>query len=96
MCSHYEGFSIAVLEAMASGIPVILTRVPGLNDFLMLFKQAVGVDCSAQKISDGILSLLIKSQDERIKIGSQIAQQCQEMFSIKNGVCKYADLYQKI
>jgi glycosyltransferase involved in cell wall biosynthesis len=31
--SRYEGFSIAALEGMATGIPTILSDVPGLRDF---------------------------------------------------------------
>jgi glycosyltransferase involved in cell wall biosynthesis len=33
MPSLYEGVSIAALEAMGSGLPVIFTEVPGLRDF---------------------------------------------------------------
>jgi glycosyltransferase involved in cell wall biosynthesis len=31
-CSQWEGFGLAALEAMASGLPVVTTRVPGLTD----------------------------------------------------------------
>jgi len=33
MPSHYEGFSLTTVEAMACGIPAILYDVPGLRDF---------------------------------------------------------------
>jgi len=36
LSSRYEGLSFAVLEALASGLPLILTDVPGNRDFLNL------------------------------------------------------------
>lgn len=36
LTSRYEGLSFAVLEALASGLPLVLTRAPGNADFLRL------------------------------------------------------------
>jgi glycosyltransferase involved in cell wall biosynthesis len=34
LCSRYEGFSLAVLEALAANLPLILSRAPGNRDLL--------------------------------------------------------------
>ncbi|HEY5706877.1 MAG TPA: glycosyltransferase family 4 protein [Terrimicrobiaceae bacterium] len=39
--SRYEGFSLSVLEALASGLPLILSRAPGNQDFACFGLDAV-------------------------------------------------------
>jgi len=42
--SEYEGFGLAVVEAMSSGVPVIATRVGGVNDLVVDGVTGIFVD----------------------------------------------------
>jgi len=54
-----EGFSCALLEAMAAGLPVIATQVGAANDLLQPDRNAVVVPCAdVRALSEGIVRLL--------------------------------------
>lgn len=72
--SHWEGLANALLEAMSSGLPVITTNISGhpevVNDNENGFLIEVG---DVHKLNK-LLSLLIKEQDLRNKIGIKARQ----------------------
>lgn len=73
--SHWEGFVIATIEAMAAGLPVVASRVPGLVDVV----GDAGVLCAPGSVADmanGLRTLLDDPQrrDELSRLGRERAR----------------------
>ena len=59
MCtSHIEGFSIAIAEAMACGLPVISTRCTGPTEILEDGKYGIMIDCNENEIYNALKDVL--------------------------------------
>jgi glycosyltransferase involved in cell wall biosynthesis len=93
LCSHQEGFSIAILEAMAAGLPMIVTDVGG----------------NAEAVLDGVTGLVAPPHDPqalatsivrlardpklRQRYGSAGRERVKLQFSLEACIAKYEALY---
>jgi len=89
----FEGFGIAVAEAMAAGKPIIASNVPGLAQVLgeagVLVPPADSV-----ALATGIRRL-IESPERRAQLAGAAMQRSRQ-FSIENTVDAYIDLYSSV
>ncbi|REL31143.1 TIGR03088 family PEP-CTERM/XrtA system glycosyltransferase [Thalassotalea euphylliae] len=89
-----EGISNTILEAMASGLPVIATNVGGNPDLIMAEhhnSHLVEVN-DVTALSNSMAQYLI--HQERLEIDSiKVREHCVKHFSIESMVTKYHDLY---
>jgi glycosyltransferase involved in cell wall biosynthesis len=57
--SHYEGMSLAVLEAMATGLPVVVSRVSGTAELVPDAEHGSVVEPGdAEGLADAVIALL--------------------------------------
>lgn len=95
MPSHYEGFSIACLEALAAGLPAVLSRRPGLIDLETFFSGLVYTDTNAASISNGLIhafeTLLPLQTDAQANRSIALGA-----FSPERGVKEYAAIYREL
>jgi poly(glycerol-phosphate) alpha-glucosyltransferase len=67
--SHSEGFSMAVLEAAASALPIMLTKECNFPE-LAAAGAAIEVPAGATGITEGLASFLVLSDSDRIQLGA--------------------------
>jgi len=90
--SHWEGFGMAALEAMASGAPVVASRIPGLADVVnsagVLFEPENAEDLAQQ------LRALLNDPARRAELAKQGRARADE-FGIERTVECYDALYRE-
>ena len=93
--SKAEGISNTILEAMASGLPVVATRVGG-NPELVLDGQT---GCLVEKEDVDGMSLalrdLVADDNKRLQFGAAGLQRIQAEFSIDSMVDRYRQVYDR-
>jgi len=96
MPSSREGFGIAAVEAMASGLPVVASNLPGIGDVIGRDQHCgILVDpASPSEMAEALLRLL---EDDMLswEMGSNGSERA-GTFSIEITVEKYLELYEKI
>lgn len=94
MPSRFEGFSIALLEAMAVGNIPIITDVEGLKDLKKYSNHIRYIeDFSITDLVNHILSIYNLKAEERENIGMKISNIVNENFSIEIGSNSYLNYY---
>ncbi len=94
LSSHFEGLSIASVEALAAGLPMIGTDVSGINEVIEHGQNGYLVEPnSTVDLSEAMIKLLETNQLEKFeKEAFLIAEQ---RFSIESTVKSYIKLYNK-
>jgi glycosyltransferase involved in cell wall biosynthesis len=94
--SSYEGFGIALVEAMASGLPVVSTRVGGTADVVAHGETGLLVDSSdARPLTDAVLELT-DDPDRRARFGANGRRRAAERFGSERFVAEVAQLYERL
>jgi glycosyltransferase involved in cell wall biosynthesis len=93
LASHQEGFSNAILESMAAGLPMIATDVGGNPEAVLEGKTGFIVPPHApEQMSEAIIRL---SADTglRVKMGIMAADRVEKEFGLDACTSRYEDLY---
>ena len=95
LASHWEGNPIAVIEAMAAGLPVVATAVGGVPD--LVEHDTVGVLTPAGDIEAfaGALRSLVMDAERRQRL-AEAARQCSRRFSVEGMVSAYTALFERV
>jgi glycosyltransferase involved in cell wall biosynthesis len=96
MSSKVEGLGISAIEAMATGVPVILTKSPGLVDLIEKIDDAIGVISKPDNIAYGIAQIADLEEKILSSISKKIQSQVKQYFSMEIGVENYAKFYYKL
>ncbi|OQX12882.1 MAG: hypothetical protein BWK76_17025 [Desulfobulbaceae bacterium A2] len=94
--SHYEGLSNAMLEAMASGLPVIATRVSAVDELIVETKAGVGVDVGNMRQFASALVQLSLDSSLRQAMGRAGRQVIEKRYSIDEIARRHEQLYEKL
>jgi sugar transferase (PEP-CTERM/EpsH1 system associated) len=94
--SQAEGISNTILEAMASGLPVIATAVGGNPELVDDGVSGILVPVSSPESMKKALLTLIVDKEKRAKQGRQSRQRVLDNFSISAMVNKYTKVYESL
>jgi glycosyltransferase involved in cell wall biosynthesis len=91
--SYYEGMPMAVIEAMASGLPVVATRVGGLPDLIQENENGLLVSSGAPVELADALEKLVGDHKKRIEMQQMSFKLAQEKYDIENLVERLNEIY---
>nr|WP_319395763.1 glycosyltransferase [uncultured Desulfobacter sp.] len=90
--SRHEGLPLSLLEAMASGLPVIASAVGGIPDLLTPDKGWVVPPANSEVLADTIDTVLA-DPGRALKTAQKGRREVLKAYDIKKSVTQYEDLY---
>jgi glycosyltransferase involved in cell wall biosynthesis len=93
LCSHQEGFSNAILEGMAAGLPMIVTDVGGNAEAVLNGRTGIVVPAhDPERLAKAIVRLA-NDASMRAELGTAAQRRLEEHFSLKRCLSAYEELY---
>jgi glycosyltransferase involved in cell wall biosynthesis len=93
LCSHQEGFSNSIIEAMAAGLPMVVTDVGGNREAVI--DEATGLVVPSHDptaLGAAILALAL-DPDRCGAMGAAARERARDIFSMETCVAEYEHLY---
>ena len=96
--SAYEGQSNAILEAMAAGLPVVATDVPGTRDLVVHGQTGylVPVGKLSRAAVAGHTNTILDDAELAQRLGQSARRRMLDAFSVEKMVTRYAELYREL
>jgi glycosyltransferase involved in cell wall biosynthesis len=94
--SYNEGMPIAVLEAMACGLPIVATKVGGLPDLIQDGINGFLVDPGKPEQLASAIARLAKDSDLRASMGKASYQYVCEQYDIETHVTHLVEIYKQV
>lgn len=95
LCSHEEGFSNAVIEAMVSGLPMVVTDVGGNAEAVVHGETGLVVPPRAPQALGLALLHLCQNPEARTRMGAAGRERARSQFSMEACVAAYEALYRQ-
>src|ERR1700687_1563750 len=96
LTSDYEGTPLSVMEAMASGLPVVCTAAGGVPDLFEAGKEGFLVQPGDVKDLSDALELLLRDSDVRKSLGMAAARRARKNYDVPRMVQAYEELYENL
>jgi glycosyltransferase involved in cell wall biosynthesis len=94
--SDYEGSPLSVIEAMASGLPIVSTAAGGVPDLFESGKEGLIVQPGDVRGLSDSMAFLLKDREARQSFGIGAARRAKENFDVSTMVRAYEKLYENI
>jgi len=92
--SLWEGISNALLEAMATGLPVVTSAVGGNLEVIVDGQSGILFPVGDAKALAGVLVRLSREPESRRKLGNAAIQRVNAKFSLDSMIRKYEEMYE--
>jgi glycosyltransferase involved in cell wall biosynthesis len=86
MPSLYEGLGIAALEAIAAGVPAILSRVDGLSDIIAELRHVKATPTLPESVASALTEIAAMDTGRRLSDSREDSQLIRTKFSQEAGV----------
>lgn len=96
ICSKQEGMPMALVEAMAMGLPVLGSDVAGIKDVLKAFPNLLFPASNSEALAKKIQMLYKTPIDERQLLGSELRAYTEQHFSLEQFIKSHEALYTDI
>ena len=93
MPSLVEGFGIAAVEALATGLPAVFADVAGLRDFRAEYDGLCYAEPNASSLHSALEELLAESSERRRARARDYPAISQRLYGIARGVAGYLQIY---
>ncbi len=93
--SIYEGMSVALLEAMAAGCPIITTDIPENRELIQNDTHGILVPPKNPEALADAIEFALKNPEKMRQLGDNARQRAQETFNIDHTVAQLTQLLQK-
>lgn len=94
--SHREGMSLALLEAMAAGLPIVATDIPGNRELLEDGQTAVLVPVENPPALAEAIIRLIENSDLASRLGRKAREVVMGQYSLEETVRRHLTLFDEI
>lgn len=94
--SRNEGISNTILEAMASGLPIVATRVGGNPELVVENETGVLVPADDPTALAGALLMYVNNPDQRSKQGRAGRARIEQYFKLEHMVNNYLSVYDSL
>lgn len=94
--SLYETFGIVIIEAMASGKPVIASDIPGPKDIITHGKDGFLFDTGNVSELNRYLEILLDDERLRKSIGTSARKKVEENYTFEKVADKYIDIFNRL
>jgi glycosyltransferase involved in cell wall biosynthesis len=94
--SHHEGMPITIIEAMASGLPVVATMVGGIPDLVISGETGFLVPVSQPGELARALEFLLERADLRLQFGLAGRLRAEQLFDIERRADEIAQYFVRI
>jgi len=93
MCSTYEGFSIAALEAISTGLPALLSNVNGLSDLKNFFAGLHYCQPTSESLYDALNNITKTAIKDLKDQALQNPEKAVRLFGVNRGLDAYVEYY---
>jgi glycosyltransferase involved in cell wall biosynthesis len=94
--SQQEGMPLAMLEAMAAGLPVVATRIGGVADILEDGKTGLLFDPGDIHLLAEHIVTLAASRKRREEMGSEARKIVEKHYRLSSACERYLDVYRAV
>ena len=96
LCSHEEGFSNAILEGMAAGLPMVVTAVGGNAEAVVDGETGLVVPARNPAALGAAILRLASDGELRKQMGAAARRRAEEHFSMERCVQRYDEVYRRL